>query len=105
MLPVHSWCRASLPAWPELSGRGGAGHAVAHALQSRCGADGPTVWTSCPVPSHPVPSRTGALARSKREVVKLGLRTMVPLPWEGDRKAQERNADQRDEPAVALKVP
>ena len=54
---------------------------------------------------RPAPSRTGTLARSRREVVKLGLRTMVPLPWEGDRKAQERNADQRDEPAVALKVP
>jgi hypothetical protein len=88
------------PAWSELSGRGGAGHAVAHALQSRCDADGPTVWISCPAPS-----RTGTLARSRREVVKLGLRTMVPLPWEGDRKAQQRNADQRDEPAVALKVP
>ena len=74
-------------------------------VQSRCGADGPTVWTSCPVPSHPVPSRTGALARSKREVVKLGLRTMVRLPWEGDREDQERNADQRDEPAVELKAP
>ena len=52
-------------------------------------------------------------ARSKREAVELGLRTLVRLrqqagirsfrgrlPWEGDLEAQRLDADPRDEPAV-----
>ena len=49
----------------------------------------------------------GGYASAEVEIVNVGEEAaeLTLLPWEGDREDQERNADQRDEPAVELKVP